>query len=162
MQICCSDSCRRENYVRVVPTWLWHSDDYRRHDEASTEHTTLYPPKSDACSTCEVLCADLRSNEQILRRHWQQTDQTFPRLQAIADHVAAVDDLGRELKAHALEASRACNHHKVCVKDATDIYKKLYAKFKHLMSWSSESTEDPSAFAAEASEFWFHISSDYQ
>lgn len=50
----------------------------------STEHTTLYPQKTDACATYEVLRADIRSNEKILRRHRKRSERTLLCLQAIA------------------------------------------------------------------------------
>lgn len=60
----------------------------------SNEHTTLYLHKTDACSTCLCLSAEIRSETQVLKRHLQHNDQaTMDRHEAVQATRLVVTDL---------------------------------------------------------------------
>lgn len=93
---------------------------------ASDEHGTLYPHKKDACATCEMFHADLRSEKQALKRHMQQHDQESPvRRDAIRGSRATTEVLEGALQKPKKEAAAAIQYHKQCVAGASTGYEKL-------------------------------------
>ncbi|OSX75235.1 hypothetical protein BU14_0245s0017 [Porphyra umbilicalis] len=137
----------------------------------SEEHTTLYPHKTDACSTCECLRADLRSARQVLKRHEQQSDQgSLNRQQVIAEVKQTIADLEAAHEAHEEEAACAVQHHRRCVADAAQRYGHLSVLFYELYTINETVTERPvnvdddkqEALVRAASHDWFDVSSDYQ
>lgn len=129
----------------------------------SADHTTPYPQKSDSCGTCEMVRAEIRSNAQSLLRHRKQGDKTLPRLQAIREHEEANQDPENSLKAHTLEASRACDYQKTCIKDAESIYQGFCDEVTILCATDPLNASTAIAdFAPKASISWFDVSTDYQ
>lgn len=136
----------------------------------SDEHTTLYPHKIDACSTCLLLAAEIRSERQALKRQLQQNDQaTVGRQDAVRANRAVIADLEGALERHKKEASSALEYHMQCIGGAAKRYEDLASSFLNVVS-SWRTVERPSdgpshadeAFIRRASEEWFDISSDYQ
>ncbi|OSX75738.1 hypothetical protein BU14_0223s0011 [Porphyra umbilicalis] len=119
----------------------------------SEEHTTLYPHKTDACSTCECLRADLRSARQ-----------------AIAEVKRTIADLEAAHEAHEDEAACAVQHHRKCVVNAAKRYERLSVLFYQLFPADATDMQQPvdvddaklEALVCAASDDWFDLSSDYQ
>ena len=138
--------------------------------QPSDEHTTIYPHKTDACPTCELLLADLRHSEQSLKRHEQQADKdTMTRQVAISDTKRIIRDLQDALDTHKDEASSAVLYHHDCVDNAVGRYAALSSMFNEMMRLGPESQplmqmDDAveERLVAAASEEWFEVSSDYQ
>ena len=60
----------------------------------SDEYTSIYPHKTDACYTCEILNKDMRSLQQRKKRHEQQDDQgSLLRQEALKEVVSEVQEV---------------------------------------------------------------------
>eukprot|EP00170_Pyropia_yezoensis_P001602 contig_6943_g1606 len=136
----------------------------------SDEHLTLYPHKTDACSTCLYLSAEIRSETQVLKRHLQQNDQaTMDGHEAVQATRLVVTDLEGALKRHKNEAGRAIAYHKRCITGAAKRYAELVAMLEEVVS-NVTAVEKPSErhlaltddLISKASKQWFDVSSDYQ
>jgi len=139
-------------------------------DEPSSQHTTIYPHKSDACPLCEMLLADIRHTVQVAKRHKQQSDQSsLTRRAAIAEAEQTEQDLRDALADHKEEAEIARDHHRKCVDGADERYQKQAAAFIEYMSiqpgGEEIDTDDSTTqeqFVRDPSSGWFDVSSDHQ
>lgn len=136
----------------------------------SDQHTTLYPHKTDACSTCEFFHADLRAAKQSLKRHNQQSDQaSMQRQDAIREVKTAIEHMEEALMGHKNEASVAMDFHKQTVAGAAERYEVLVNMFDRVMCVTPREGDQADGvmdvtndFISRASKDWFEVSSDYQ
>lgn len=136
----------------------------------SDQHTTLYPHKTDACSTCVLFRSDLRTANQTLKRHKQQDDQGSSQRQEVMSQVRlTTSQLEDALRRHKSEASCAITYHKDAVTGVEQRYDDLAKRFATVMRSVpvDEQPSDMDRSAQEdlirhASEEWFETSSDYQ
>lgn len=136
---------------------------------SSDQHTTLYPHKTDACSTCEFFSSDIRTAKQSLKRHLQQPDQaSMQRQDAIQEVKTTIAHLEDAARRHKDEASCAIQYHKNVIEGAAKKYEELASLFnKSLSNAPMEDTDAEQVAATEsiitqASKGWFEVSSDYQ
>jgi len=92
-------SCRKS-----VEVWFRQDFGHR----SANGHTTLHPPKTDACPTCCELDDDIASLEMALNKHRMQHDGGTPeRVPKMQRCQLQLDDLKAAKKAHVDAASRA-------------------------------------------------------
>jgi len=137
----------------------------------SEVHTTLYPHKTDTCSTCECLRADFRSARQAVKLHEQQGDKGYLIRQQSSSEVKQTNaDLEAAHEAHEDEAACAVQHERKCVVNAAKRYDRLSVLLYQLFPADATDMQLPvdvddaklEALVCAASDDRIGVSSDYQ
>lgn len=136
----------------------------------SSEHTTAFPHKTDACARCEILKISIRSLQQRKKRHEQQSDQgSITRQEALRDIKIEIDDATNELEQHKQEAESSISNHRRCVDSAFNRFKPTNELFHDMLKICrsdetdvKEKEDTVRSFCHAASLTMFDLSSDYQ
>ena len=164
----------KEVSAATVETWLKEDFGARQLKKgvlvSSPEYSTLYPHKTDACATCEILNKDLRSLLQRYKTHQQQDDQgSLLRQQVLREVEEEIEEVKELLTEHRQEASVALGYHKACIENAAEKFKSDVGRYDELLHklrrndlTEQRRAEEISKFADVVSKGWFEICSDYQ
>lgn len=136
----------------------------------SNEHIILYPPNTNACSTCLFFYFDLQSERQALKRQQRQRHQGSLTCHNAIQRIRMVTaDLEAVLNRHRKAASGAIEYLKKSIEGAATRYKDLATIFADVTKNDpiDDPQEDLHLTATEdtirkAIEEWYEMSSDCQ